>query len=155
MARSATWLAVIVCLVAVIVPGLIVGAAASFVFRLFAGSQSAPDPFGLHFLFGIDTISKILSWIFYVGMSSAVHGGVAGAVAAGVTILICRGANIVKAASVTGALYTGFLALIFMLSLFTSGITGDAVASVFQLVGLWVGLLSVAATAPQFPSSTT
>ena len=145
-----TWLAVIVCVVAVIVPGLLVGAAASFVFRMFVGQQSAPDPFGLHMLFGIDAISKVLSWIFYVGMSSAVHGGIAGAVAAGLTTVVCRGANVAKAAFITGVLYTGLIAVIFLLALFTTGIDGDAVASVFQLIGLWVGLISVAATAPQF-----
>lgn len=149
-----TWLAVIVCVVAVIVPGLMVGAAASIVFRIFAAQEPAPDPFGLHMLFGIDAISKVLSWIFYVGISSAVHGAIAGAVAVGLTRVICRGANIARATFITGALYTGLIALVFLLSLFTSGITGDAVASIFQLVGLWVGLISVAATAPQFEAST-
>jgi hypothetical protein len=153
MAKS-TWVAVIVCVIAVIVPGLIVGAAVSYVFRMSLALVSAPDPLSLHFLFGIDTISKILSWIFYVGVSSAVHGGIAGAVAVGLTRLICRGANIAKAAFITGGLYTGLIALAFLVTLFTSNFTSDAVASVFQLVGLWVGLISVAVTAPQFKANT-
>lgn len=158
MAKSKpTWLAVIVCVIAVIVPGLFVGGAVAYVYRMFVVQGPAPDPFGLHFLFGIDTISKILSWIFYwifyVEMSSAVHGGIAGAVAVGLTIVICRGANIAKAAFITGALYTGLMAFVFLLALLTGGFTGDEVASVFQLVGLWVGLFSVAATAPQFEAS--
>ena len=115
-----TWLAVIVCVIAVIIPGLIVGGAVAYVYRMLVVQGPAPDPFGLHFLFGIDTISKILSWIFYwifyVEMSSAIHGAVAGAVAVGVTMLICRGANIVKAAFVTGALYLDFLLSYFCLS---------------------------------------
>jgi hypothetical protein len=86
-------------------------------------------------------------------MASVVHGGIAGAVAVGLTIVICRGANIAKAAFITGALYTGLIALVFLLALFTIGITRDAVASVFHLVGLWVGLISVAATAPKFEAS--
>jgi hypothetical protein len=146
------WLAVIVCVIAVIVPGLIVGAAASFVFRIFAGP--APDPFGLHMLFGIDAVSKVLSWCLYVGMSAAVHGAIAGAVAVGLTRVICRGANIATATLVTGVLYGGLVASVFLLSLFTRGITEDAVASVFQVVGLEIGLVSVAATAPQFEAGT-
>ncbi len=155
MARAKpTWLAVIVCVIAVIVPGLIVGAAASFVFRMFAGRERAPDPFGLNMFFGIDAISKILSLIFYVGMSAWVHGAIAGAVAAGLTRVICRGANILKAASITGALYTGLMVLVLLLSLSVPSNTSDSVATVFQLVGLWCGLISVAATAPQLEAST-
>jgi hypothetical protein len=149
-----TWLAVIVCIVAVIVPGLVIGAAASFVFRMFAGQQSVPDPFSLHMLFGIDTVSSILSWIFYVGMSAAVHGGIAGAVAVGLTRVMCRTANIAKAAFITGVLYTGLIAVIFLLAVLTTGITDDAVASVFQLVGLWLGLFSVVYAAPQVQART-
>jgi hypothetical protein len=142
---KSTWMAVIACVIAVIVPGLIVGAAVSFIYRMSVAFQPAPDPFSLHFLFGIDAISKILRWIFYVGMPSAVHGGIAGAVAVGVTKLICRGANIAKAAFITGALYTGLIALGFLATFLVSNFSSDTVASVFQLVGLWVGLLSVVA----------
>jgi hypothetical protein len=142
-----TWFAVIVCVIAVI-PGIIVGAVVSFVYRMFVVQGPAPDPFGLHFLFGIDTISKILSWvfywIFYVEMAAVLRGGIAGAVSVGLTIVICRGANIAKAAFITGALYTGLIALVFFGGLFTIGITRDAVVSVFELVGLWVGLILVA-----------
>jgi hypothetical protein len=120
---------------------------------MFVAHETAPDAFGLHFLFGIDTISKILSWNFYVGMSQAVHGAVAGAVAVGLTILLCRGANIAKAAFITGALYTGLGAFVLLLALLTGGFTAVEVASMFQLVGLWVGLFSVAATAPQFEAN--
>jgi hypothetical protein len=153
MAKS-TWVAVIVCLFTVVIPGLIIGAAVSYVFRMFLALVPMPDPFSLHFIFGIETISKILSWIIYVGMSSALHGGIAGAVAAGLTSLICRGANITKAAFITGALYTGLLTFGFLVTPFTSAVYSDAVASVFQLVGLWAGLISVAATALQFKAST-
>src|ERR1700691_217680 len=93
-------LAVIVCMIAVIVPGFIVGGVAAFVFRMLAGP--APDPFGLHMLFGIDAVSNVLSWVLHVGISSWVHGAIAGAAAGGLTRVICRKANVAKAMFITG-----------------------------------------------------
>ena len=151
-ARTWTWLAVILCVIAVI-PGHVVGGVAEYLFRLSIPQGMLPDPLSLHFLFGIDWLAKPLAWIFVVGLASAIRGGVAGAIAVAVTRCLCRRANILKAAIVTGTVYTVVVVLAFIVSLFTIGIDSDAVASVLELIGLWIGLFSVAATAPQFEPS--
>jgi hypothetical protein len=129
------------------VPGWFVGAAVKGVLRLFMGYESVPDPFSLRLLFGIDTISKILSWIFYFGMTAAVQGAIAGAVAIVITGWLFRSASVVGAALVTGALYTAIVVFLFALTFFEVGITHDVVISVFQMFGLWVGLISGAGLA--------
>jgi len=129
-----------------------VGGVAEYIFR-HASQEILPDPFGLHFFFGIDWLVKPLVWIFDVGSGSALRGGIAGAVAVAVTKLLCRRANMLKAAFITGIAYTVLVALAFVVTLFTIGITGDAVATVIELIGLWIGLFSVAATAPQLEAS--
>jgi hypothetical protein len=158
MAKPArTWLAVIVCVIAVI-PAHVVAGVAEYLFRFIMASQGFPDPFGLYFLFGIDWLAKPLAWIFDVGLASALRGGIAGAVAVVVTKLLCRRANILKAAFITGTAYTVLVALMIVVSLFAwsvgaaeIAITGAAVATVLELIGLWIGLFSVAAAATAPP----
>jgi hypothetical protein len=139
-----TWLAVMVCVIAVIVPGIFVGGAVAFVYRLFSLGGPAPDPFGLSFLVGIDGPGRLLKWFFTEGLASAIHGGIAGFVAAGLTGLLFRQVILI-AALVTGFLYSVFIVLLIAASVVTSTIDSNSLLSMLQLLGLWIGLIAGAA----------
>ena len=143
-----TWLAVILCVILVI-PAHMVGGVAEYIYQ---HSSILPDPFGLHLFFGIDWLVRPLAWILY-GLGLALRGGIAGALAMAVTKMLCRRANMLKVAIITGIAYTVFVDLLSVASISTIGINGEAVATVIELIGLWIGMLAVSATAPQFEPS--
>jgi hypothetical protein len=75
-------------------------------------------------------------------MSSAVTGGVAGAIAVKLTEVICRGARYEVAAFVTGGIYTGLVIMLGILSLAVVGLqdVGDLARALCAVIGLWLGL---------------
>jgi hypothetical protein len=149
--RKYTWLAAVLCIVAVI-PAHMVAGVAEYVYQHAVG-EMLPDPFGLHFIFGVDWLARPLAWIVVVGIGSVLRGIVAGALAAWVTNRLVRRASIMRAAFTTGAAYTVLTAIAFVVTLFTIGVTRDAVETILELIGLWIGLFSVAASAPETQAS--
>lgn len=148
MKRRATWLAIIICVLLVVIPGLLVGAIGSYVYKFSIAWSvgSDPDFFMLRTFFGIATPGLIIKWLMYEGFPSAIHGGVAGALAVLLTDRVYKGANLPIVAYATGTLFTGILLVILGLSVVLKGFDAQVIASIFQLVGLWCGLLSVAAS---------
>jgi hypothetical protein len=146
--RKSTWLAVVVCLVTVVVPGLFIGALLRIIYIAGLKVGGLPDPLSLHMVFGIDSLRNVVMWILVHGVGEAFQGAIAGFVGAALTGLICRGANILKAVCITGAIYTGLMCIVFLISI-VGGWAGtdvtDEVGSVFQIAGLWCGLMIGAA----------
>jgi hypothetical protein len=103
----------------------------------------------LRTLFGIETPSKIVGWLFNGAFPAVIHGVAAGGVAMWFTGKICKGARYEIAALITGALYTGMLILVVILSLTIEGPTVHAAEAVCQVVGLWFGLFMVLETLPR------
>jgi hypothetical protein len=80
-----TWLAIIVCAVTIVIPGLLVGAAGAFIYRLFVSRDLGPDPdvLMMRTLFGFDAPGQLIKWTFYVGIPSGIHRGIPALIAAG------------------------------------------------------------------------
>ena len=110
--------------------------------------RAPPDIFAMVTTTRMGAVSEIGRWMSYAWVR-ALHGGIAGAVAVGSSILICRGANIAKAAFITGVFYTGFVGILFSLLLLMTKVTGDAIVIVVELIGLWMGLTWAAAMVPK------
>jgi hypothetical protein len=81
----------------------------------------------------------------YPSLFQAIIGGF---IAVWIMEKIAKGANYNLAATVTGALYTGFLICLVVLVIMKIGITSDMLLSILQGVGLWIGLGSAAASLP-------
>jgi hypothetical protein len=146
--RQQSWFASVVCALAVM-PGLALGGLFKMFLYVFGGWTEGSDFLYLRAIFGIETPGVVYEWIFAQAIPTGFQGIVAGFLAVFVTEKICKGANYVLAATITGALYTGFLICLVVLMLVWVGVTRELLLSVCQLVGLWIGLGSAAAASPR------
>jgi hypothetical protein len=71
--RKSTWLAVIVCLVTVVVPGLFIGGLLKLIYIAGLKVGGLPDPLSLHMIFGIDTLRNVVMWVLIYGVGEAFH----------------------------------------------------------------------------------
>jgi hypothetical protein len=145
--RQQTWFAVIVCTIGVL-PGFIVGAFLKAIMYVFGGWAETSDFLYLHALFGFETPGMIYHWIFGEALPNFFQALTGGFVAVWLMEKIAKGANYHTAATITGALYTGFVLCLIVISLVTVGMTGAMVLSTIQCVGIWCGLESAAVTLP-------
>jgi hypothetical protein len=147
--RKQAWLAIIICILG-LVPGLLFGAVAAYLYRLSTAWHVGynPDFMMLRTIFGIEWPGMILQWILFQGIPSGVHGFVAGAMAVFITSTICKGAPIDLAAYATGTLVTGvFLVFLFLGWMSHATIMDVTLAeAVLQIVGLWCGLIGTASS---------
>ncbi len=148
-----TWFATVVCVIAVI-PGFIVGGLMKMLTYVFGGWANGSDFLYLRAIFGIETPGEIYEWIFAHAIPSGLQALVAGFVAVWVMEKIARGAHYALAATITGALYTGFLICLVVIGFAQVGITGDMLLGICQGIGLWIGLGSAAASLPVPRSAT-
>jgi hypothetical protein len=145
--RQQTWFAVVVCVIAVI-PGFFVGGLVKAVMYVFGGWAENSDFLYLHALFGLDGPGALYNFIFAHAIPDTFQGGVGGFVAVWITEKAARGANYALAATITGALYTGFVACLILVIFMHLGITSEMLLSICQCVGLWIGLGGTAAAFP-------
>ena len=147
--RKQTWLAIIVCVLAVI-PSFFIGGIVSTIYLMMTTSYIGPDPdvFFLRMFFGIETPGLLVQWIFFTGFPAFVQGLAAGWLAVFLTALACPGANIETAAYSTGTLYTGLVLLMMALAYGGSGLKSSAFQVVTQLIGVWSGLIPAALSQP-------
>jgi hypothetical protein len=145
--REKTWFATIVCILAVI-PGFIIGALFKALMYVFGGWAEGSDFLYLHAIFGLETPSAVYHWIFGEAIPNGVQGIVAGYVAVWIMEKIAKGANYSSAAMITGALYMGFLICLVAITLPKLGVTSGLLLGIIQIVGIWIGLASAAATLP-------
>ncbi len=140
--RRRTWFAIVICVIGV-VPGLFVGAFAAYAYRSLIGygPDDHLDMPTLRATFGAATPGLILQWIYSEAIPALLHGGLSGAFAVLATRWIYRGARCDLAAYVTGALYSGLVLILLVWVVGMLGLTKDAVGSVVQIAGLWIGLL--------------
>jgi hypothetical protein len=151
--REQTWFATIVCVIAVI-PGFIVGGLLKILMYVFGGWANGSDFLYLHAIFGIETPGQVYEWIFAQAIPSGFQALAAGFVAVWIMEKIAKGAHHTLAATITGALYTGFLICLVVIGLAQMGITSDMLLSICQGIGLWIGLGSAAASLPAPRSAT-
>jgi hypothetical protein len=118
------------------------------VMYVFGGWADGSDFLYLHALFGIETPGMLYEWIFAHAIPSLLQAIIGGFVAVWIMEKIAKGANYNLAATVTGALYTGFLICLVALTVVKTGVTSDMLLSILQGVGLWIGLGSAAASLP-------
>lgn len=130
--RKRTWFAIAVCVVAVL-PGLAVGALAAYGYHWLAGPEAGYNP------------DFLMQWIYLTAIPIIIHGGLAGAFAVFVTRWICKGARYDLAAYATGALYSGIVLILLIYVVRMLGVTKDAVGTVIQIAGLWIGLIAALA----------
>src|ERR1700747_2401651 len=142
--RQQTWFATVVCTIAVL-PGFIVGGLAKALLYIFGGWADGADLLYLHALFGIETPGKIYEWVFVQALPNFIQAVTAGFVAVWLMEKIATGATYNLAPTITGALYTGFLICLLVISLPKLGVTSEMLLSTVQCVGLWAGLGSAAA----------
>jgi len=145
--RQQTWFAVIVCALGVL-PGFIVGALLKALMYVLGGWAETSDFLYLHALFGFETPSMIYHWIFGEALPNFFQALIAGFVAVWLMEKIAKGANYLTAATITGALYTGFVLCLIVISLVTVGMTNAMVLATIQCVGIWCGLESAAVSLP-------
>jgi hypothetical protein len=145
--RKQTWFACVVCVLA-LVPGIVAGGLAVILYKITTSAEvgSKPDFFlvgTLFGLFGIETPSKLFEWIFYSAVPAFLRGAVMGGTAVTITHYAYKGTRLDLAAFVTGGLYTGVAAVNEFLSYAMHGPNPDMISIVIEVVGLWVGLISV------------
>jgi hypothetical protein len=145
--REQTWFAVVVCTIGVI-PGFIVGGLFKILMYVFGGWAENSDFLYLHRLFGLEAPGALYNFIFANALPNGFQALIAGFVAVWIMEKIARGSHYGLAAMITGALYTGFLVCLIILSFANFGITSEMLLSICQCVGLWVGLGSAAASLP-------
>jgi hypothetical protein len=145
--RQQTWFAAIVCTIAVL-PGFIVGALFKAFLYIFGGWAEGSDFLYLRILFGIETPGKIYEWVFAQAIPNFMQAVIAGFVAVWLMEKIAKGAHHSLAATIAGALYTGFLICLLVIVLPKLGVTSEMLVSTVQCVGLWIGLGSAAAALP-------
>jgi len=136
--RKRTWVATVVCVLAVL-PGLMVGALAAYGYHLLAGPEAGYSP------------DFLLQWIYLTAIPIIIHGGLAGAFAVFVTRWICKGARYDLAAYATGALYSALVLILLVCVVRMLGVTKDAVGTVVQIAGLWIGLIAALAIVRRAP----
>jgi hypothetical protein len=106
----------------------------------------------LRTLFGLEAPGAIVKWIVFQAFPGVISGGVAGAIALKLTEIICKGARYEIAAYVTGALYTGLIVMLGILTLVVSGVDLENVSSTALnlciVVGIWVGLFMMLEALP-------
>jgi hypothetical protein len=145
--RQQTWFAVIVCIIAVI-PGFIVGALAKALMQVLGGWAENSDFLYLRALFDFETPGALYNFIFAGAVPNGMQGLTAGFVAVWIVEKVAKGANYGLSATITGALYTGFLLCLIVITLAKLGITQEMLLSICQGVRLWIGLASAAAGLP-------
>jgi hypothetical protein len=151
--RKQLWLACVVCAIGVL-PGLVVGAVAAWVYRFVMQGVFGTDPdlYFMRTLFRFEAPGAIVGWIMYVAFPAFICGGVAGAIAVKLTAVICKGARYEIAAFVTGGLYTGLVIMLVGLTLVVFGINWDNATdlarNVLVVIGLWVGLFMMLEALP-------
>jgi hypothetical protein len=148
--RNQTWFACVVCSVSVL-PGLVLGALASFVVTFLNGMQVSPDTdfLFLKTLFGIEAPGIVINFIFFVLLPIGLQGAIAGSFAIWVTSKLALNAKYDVGAYITGALYTGAvlaLAIVLFVVRPTSVATVGLIQEIARIVGLWLGLLGTAET---------
>jgi hypothetical protein len=140
--RRQTWFAVIVCIV-LMVPSLFIGAVVKIIYHAvvlyFTGPD--PDPFHMHSWFGVDAVRAVWSWMYRDVMPNLLQGLFAGVLAFELTSYVCKGARIIKAGFITGLVYTALVTLSVVVFLPQAAFARDALLSVYQLIGVWCGLL--------------
>jgi hypothetical protein len=90
-------------------PGFIIGALLKALMYVFGGWAENSDFLYLHALFGVEAPGAIYNFIFAKAVPNGFQAVVGGFVAVWIMEKIARGANHALAATVTGALFTGFL----------------------------------------------
>jgi hypothetical protein len=145
--RQQTWFATIVCAIAVL-PGFLLGGLFKGFLYVFSGWTEGYDFLYLRAIFGLEVPGKIYEWVFAQAIPTLMQGAIGGFFAVWLMEKIAKGAQHSLAATITGALYTGFLVCLLVISLPRVGVTNDMLLSIVQCVALWVGLGSAAATLP-------
>ena len=146
--RQQTWFATVVCTIAVI-PGYILGALFKVLMYVFGGWINGYDFLYLHVLFGLETPNIIYEWVFAHAIPSFIQAVVASYFAVWVMEKVAQGADYRLSATITGALYTGAIICLTILTLLTIGpLPNDMLISFIQCVGLWIGLSSAANELP-------
>jgi hypothetical protein len=151
--RRQAWFAIIICILA-LVPGLIAGAVAAYIYRLTTAWHIGYDPdwMMLRTIFGIEWPGMIVQWIFFSAFPSFVHGLVAGGVATWITAYVCKGAPFETAAYSTGTLVTGLFGVSVILVFVIGGpIPPSIVEATIQIVGMWAGLITALGSVPSTP----
>jgi hypothetical protein len=100
-----------------------------------------PDPFHMHSWFDIDVVRTVWRWMYRDAMPNLLQGLFAGVLAFELTGYVCRGARLIKAGFITGLFYTGFVGVSAIVFLPYTGLSRDVLLSVYQLIGIWIGLL--------------
>jgi hypothetical protein len=146
--RQQMWLATVVCAVAVI-PGYFLGALFKILMYVFGGWINGSDFLYLHALFGIEMPNIIYEWVFAHAIPSFIQAMIGGYFAVWVMEKLASGADYRSAALITGALYTGALICLTILTLLTAGpLVSDMLISIIECVGIWIGLNSAANELP-------
>jgi hypothetical protein len=141
--RKQTWFGVVVCLLGLL-PGLAAGAVVAFLYRY---QFREPDLLGLQALFGsnlLSAINAVFKWIFFGGIPSAIHGGIAGAIAIFLANFAYTGGRLSAVARKAGLIVTTFMLVVTFVGLFTAGWQLSLLEAWLQIVGFWIGLASTA-----------
>ena len=140
--RKQTWFAVIVCIV-LMVPSFFVGAIVKIIYHavVFYLTGPDPDPFHMHSWLGVDAVRIVWRWMYRDVMPNLLQGLFAGVLAFELTSYVCRGAGLIKAAFIAGLVYTMLVAFSLIVFLPQAALARDALLSVYQLIGIWCGLL--------------
>jgi hypothetical protein len=140
--RKQTWCAIIVCIL-ILMPAYFVGVGVKIFYHVitlyFFGPD--PDPFHAHSWFGIEVIQTIWKWMYRDVVPNLLQGLVAGILALQLTGFIYTGSRIVTVGLMTGLVCTTLLAVLSIVTLPHLGFTRDFFVSIYQLIGIWVGLI--------------
>jgi len=153
--RKQIWFAIAVCVIAVL-PGLAIGAVAVMIWKLMVVWQIGPEPdfYMMRSLFSFQAPSDIIKWLMYSAVPAWLHGAIAGYFALIVTAWAYQGRNIEMAAYTTGALYSGALLMLIIMSFSIVGAKFTYVEAALQLIGLWCGLVAALQTVPNASATT-
>jgi hypothetical protein len=140
--RKQTWFACVVCVLA-LVPGFVAGGLAVILYKVITSAEDFFLPGTLFAPFGIETLRKLSVWIIYSAIPAFLRGAVTGGTAVTITHYAYKGTRLDLAVFVTGGLYTGVAAVNEFLSYAMHGPNPLMISIVIEVLGLWVGLISV------------